>query len=35
MVAPSCPLIDILSTFQMGKAHLAVVSAQPEEALRR
>ena len=34
MVHPDCPLIDILSTFQLGRAHLALVSSQPEEALR-
>jgi hypothetical protein len=33
VVAPSCPLIDILSTFQLGHAHLALVSEAPEETL--
>ncbi len=34
-VAPSCPLIDILSTFQLGRAHLALVSNAPEAALAK
>jgi len=33
VVSPSCPLIHILSTFQLGRAHIALVSEAPEETL--
>ena len=35
LVAPDCPLMDLLCTFQLGRSHLALVSRRPDEALAR
>lgn len=33
LVAPDCPLIDLLNAFQEGRSHLAVVAKEPHQAL--
>lgn len=33
MVAPDCPLIDLLNAFQEGRSHLALVAKEPHAAL--
>lgn len=34
IVAPSCPVIDLLASFQKGHSHLALVSVDPHAALK-
>ena len=33
IVSPDCPLIDVITSFQQGRAHLAFVSEDPDTAL--
>ena len=34
IVAPSCPVFDLLASFQKGHSHLALVSDDPHAALK-